>query len=160
VNAAIESTRALARGLSPVSAEGNGLTAALQTLALHTGERHGIQVKLDARLPQPLKLDEAVATHLYRIAQEALTNVMRHSDATEVTIQLAAVGEGLHLKVSDNGRGFRKPSPEGDGLGLKIMRYRAQVLGGELCLEAGPEGGASVSCTCPLARFGVAGEPA
>ena len=157
VNAAIESTRALARGLTPVSAECNGLTAALQTLALHTGERHGIQVRLDAALPPQLRLDEAAATHLYRIAQEALTNVMRHSDASEVTIQLATAGDALQLKVSDNGRGFRKASSEGDGLGLKIMRYRAQVLGGDLAIEAGPEGGASVCCTCPLARFGAMG---
>jgi PAS domain S-box-containing protein len=156
VNAAIDSTRALARGLSPVSPECNGLAAALQTLALHTAERHGIQVKLDTRVTQSVKLDEASATHLYRIAQEALTNVMRHSDATEVTIELATPGELLLLKVSDNGRGFRRPSAEGDGIGLKIMRYRAQVLGGDLSIEPGPEAGAIIACTLPLARFTAA----
>jgi PAS domain S-box-containing protein len=150
VNNAIESTRALARGLSPVSTEQGGLAAALQTLAARAAERYGIRVDFRAHFVAPLQLAETAATHLYRIAQEALTNVVRHSRASEVTIELGRSGDSLELRVADNGRGFTQTTDEGSGLGLKIMRYRAQMLGGDLVLETRPDGGATVRCTCPL----------
>lgn len=152
VNAAIENTRALARGLSPVSAERDGLRAALQALAARVAARHGLPVKFEARTTQPLRLDETAATHLYRIAQEALTNALRHSLATRVRIRLEAAGGELHLKVQDNGRGIASDALRAsEGLGLKIMRYRAQMLGGDLVIERGVGGGALVRCSCPLA---------
>jgi signal transduction histidine kinase len=98
-------------------------------------------------------LNDAYATHLYRIAQEALTNVVRHSLASEVTIGLEALGGELQLRIDDNGRGFTHQPPDGaGGLGLKMMRYRAQMLGGDLVLETSANGGASVRCSCPLER--------
>jgi two-component system, NarL family, sensor histidine kinase UhpB len=152
VNGAIENTRALARGLSPVSAERDGLRAALQALATRVASRHGLPVKFEARTTQPVRLDETAATHLYRIAQEALTNALRHSLATRVRIRLESARGALHLKVQDNGRGIGAEALGGasDGLGLKIMRYRAQMLGGNLVIERGPDGGALVRCSCPL----------
>ena len=88
---------------------------------------------------------------MYRIVQEALTNVIRHSRASDVTVSLETVSGELHLRVDDNGRGFEQSTPEAyEGLGLKIMRYRAQMLGGDLILESGTNGGASVRCSCPL----------
>ena len=111
-----------------MSAERDGLTAALQALAARVGERHGLRVKVEACMPQPLRLDDTAATHLYRIAQEALTNALRHSLATQVQIRLEVAGSNLKLEVQDNGRGFRQARLEGcDGLGLKIMRYRADA---------------------------------
>ena len=102
-------------------------------------------------LNAPLRLNDAYATHLYRIAQEALTNVVRHSLASEVTIGLEALGGELQLRIDDNGRGFTHQPPDGaGGLGLKMMRYRAQMLGGDLVLETCANGGASVRCSCPL----------
>src|SRR5690606_21030935 len=101
VNNAIESTRALARGLSPVSAERGGLTAAMRTLAARASERYGMQVSFEVDVDEPLRLTEAAATHLYRIAQEALTNVIRHSKATQVAIRLESTGDELQLKVQD-----------------------------------------------------------
>ena len=86
---------------------------------------------------------------MYRIVQEALTNVIRHSGA-RVTISLETAGGELHLRVDDNGRGFEQLTRSDGGLGLKIMRYRAQMLGGDLILESGTNGGASVRCSCPL----------
>ncbi|MGH8217663.1 MAG: PAS domain-containing sensor histidine kinase [Steroidobacteraceae bacterium] len=165
VNAAIESTRSLARGLSPVSAEHDGLTAALQALAARATERYGIPVTFEAHVAEPLPSDETAATHVYRIAQEALTNAMRHSHATQVAILLTACSGELQLEVTDDGRGF--PLADGtappnellevpsagaacNGLGLKIMRYRAQMLGGHLALGVAPGGGAIVRCSCPL----------
>jgi PAS domain S-box-containing protein len=151
VNNAIESTRSLARGLSPVSGERGGLAAALQTLAARASERYGVRVEFSANFDEPLRLSEPSATHVYRIVQEALTNVIRHSRATDVTISLETVSGELHLRVDDNGRGFEQPAPDSPGgLGLKIMRYRAQMLGGDLILESGANGGASVRCSCPL----------
>jgi PAS domain S-box-containing protein len=151
VNAAIESTRALARGLSPVSAERGGLTAALEALAAKATERYGIPVTFDSTENGPLPLDESAATHLYRIAQEALTNALRHSLATELHIRVTTTSADLQLSIEDNGRGFPPVALERhDGLGLKIMRYRAQMLGGDLTLEGGPDGGARVRCSCPL----------
>jgi PAS domain S-box-containing protein len=151
VNNAIESTRSLARGLSPVSGERGGLAAALQTLAARASERYGVRVEFSATFDEPLRLSETSATHVYRIVQEALTNVIRHSRATDVTISLETVSRELHLRVDDNGRGFEQPAADGlGGLGLKIMRYRAQMLGGDLILESGANGGASVRCSCPL----------
>jgi len=166
VNGAIESTRSLARGLSPVSAERDGLTGALEALAGRASERYGIPVTFAAYLAEPLPYDETAATHVYRIAQEALTNAMRHSRATEVNILLSATSGELRLEVSDNGCGFpladdplpilEPPSdyvPPGaatNGLGLRIMRYRAQMLGGNLALGESAAGGAAVRCTCPL----------
>ncbi len=158
VNAAIESTRSLARGLSPVSAERDGLAAALQALAARATERYGIPVAFEARVAEPLPSDETAATHVYRIAQEALTNAMRHSRATEVSIVLTASGGELQLEVTDNGLGFPPAGSNGGtnegsgGLGLKIMRYRAQMLGGNLALGRSEAGGAIVRCTCPLGQ--------
>jgi len=151
VNNAIESTRSLARGLSPVSGERGGLAAALQTLAARASERYGVHVDFNASFDEPLRLSETSATHLYRIVQEALTNVIRHSRASDVTVSLETVGGELHLRIDDNGRGFEPVTPDADGgLGLKIMRYRAQMLGGDLILESGTNGGACVRCSCPL----------
>jgi signal transduction histidine kinase len=76
---------------------------------------------------------------------------VRHSYASEVTICLEDMGDELHLRIDDNGRGFTQtPQDRAMGLGLKMMRYRAQMLGGDLVLEASAEGGASVRCTCPI----------
>jgi signal transduction histidine kinase len=151
VNNAIESTRALARGLSPVSEDRGGLGAAIQALAARASERYGIRVDCQGDFEEPLRLPETAATHAYRIVQEALTNVIRHSRATEVTIRLEASDAELHLSVDDNGRGFTAlPSDGVGGLGLKIMRYRAQMMGGDLTVEPSERGGACVRCACPL----------
>jgi len=151
VNNAIENTRTLARGLSPVASGGGGLGAALQTLAARISERFGVQIDCDLNFEAPLRLSEAAAAHVYRIVQEALTNVVRHSGATEVSISLETADGELHLRVDDNGRGFTVTPPDRpEGLGLKIMRYRAQMLGGDLSIELAENGGASVHCSCPL----------
>jgi signal transduction histidine kinase len=151
VNNAIENTRTLARGLSPVNADRGGLMAALRALAARASERYGVRVEFRDLTSRVLPMNDVFATHLYRIAQEALTNVVRHSYASGVIICLEDVGDELQLRIDDNGRGFGQKSQDSAmGLGLKMMRYRAQMLGGDLVLEASAEGGASVRCTCPL----------
>lgn len=144
VNGAIESTRSLARGLSPVELERGGLAYALRSLAMRGRELYGLDVKFRSRVWPKLTLDAAATTHLYRIAQEALTNVARHAQATQVTIQLNARGRRVVLSVTDDGRGL--PADGGAGMGLRIMRYRARMMGGELLLERVDPTGTRVTC--------------
>lgn len=154
VNGAIETTRSLARGLSPISAEGGGLVVALKALTARCRERYGIPVEFhDAAGAASERLDEDAATHLYRIAQEALTNVARHGIAASAAIRLGRLpgGKGLQLVIEDDGCGFEPhPLRASEGLGLKIMRYRAQLLGGDLAVESSPGSGTRVCCELPL----------
>jgi len=90
--------------------------------------------------------DSAMLVHLYRIAQEAISNAVRHGCASRVTISLSAVdGEGL-LSISDNGAGFVEPAKDHDGMGLRIMKYRAGMIGGALEVGQGSTYGVVVSC--------------
>jgi PAS domain S-box-containing protein len=151
VNNAIENTRTLARGLSPLGTGRGSLGAAIQTLAARINERFGVQVECDLDFEEPLRLSETAAAHVYRIVQESLTNVVRHSGGTEVSIGLKTSDSELHLRIDDNGHGFGQTPPDRpEGLGLKIMRYRAQMLGGDLHIDSSTNGGASVRCSCPL----------
>jgi signal transduction histidine kinase len=151
VNNAIESTRTLARGLSPVGSGRGDLGSAIQTLGARVGERFAVQVTTRLDFDEPLRLSETAAAHVYRIVQEALTNVVRHSGAKEILIRLETSDSELHLQIDDNGSGFAQTSSDrAGGLGLKIMRYRAQMLGGDLVIESTGDGGTSVRCSCPL----------
>lgn len=148
VNGAIESTRAMARGLAPVGADRGGLIAGLQSMAVRGMERYGVRAHFGTSLKEPLSLDDGAATHLYRIAQEAFTNAIRHGRVTQVTIELATGDGTLTLSVQDNGRGFDERNT-GGGMGMKLMRYRAQMLGGDVTIANVPGGGVIVTCTCP-----------
>jgi PAS domain S-box-containing protein len=149
VNGAIESTRAMARGLAPVGADRGGLIAGLQSMAVRGMERYGVRAHFNTNLKEPLTLEDGAATHLYRIAQEAFTNAIRHGRVTQVTIELATAEGTLTLSVQDNGRGFDERNASNNGLGLKLMRYRAQMLGGDVTIAGNNGGGVVVRCTCP-----------
>jgi PAS domain S-box-containing protein len=159
VNGAIESTRAMARGLAPVGADRGGLIAGLQSMAVRGMERYGVRAYFNTSLKEPLTLDDGAATHLYRIAQEAFTNAIRHGRVTQVTIDLATAEGTLTLSVQDNGRGFDERNATNNGLGLKLMRYRAQMLGGDVTIANNKGGGVIVRCTCPH-RAPAAGDSA
>jgi PAS domain S-box-containing protein len=147
VNGAIESTRAMARGLAPVGADRGGLIAGLQSMAVRGMERYGVRAHFNTSLKEPLTLEDSAATHLYRIAQEAFTNAIRHGRVTQVVIDLATGDGTLTLSVQDNGRGFDERNAS-NGMGMKLMRYRAQMLGGDVTIENNPGGGVIVRCTC------------
>jgi signal transduction histidine kinase len=149
VNGAIESTRAMARGLAPVGADRGGLIAGLQSMAVRGMERYGVRAHFNTSLREPLTLDDGAATHLYRIAQEAFTNAIRHGRVTQVTIDLATADGTLSLSVQDNGRGFDERNASNNGMGMKLMRYRAQMLGGDVSIANNKGGGVVVRCTCP-----------
>jgi len=149
VNGAIESTRAMARGLAPVGADRGGLIAGLQSMAVRGMERYGVRAHFNTSLKEPLTLEDSAATHLYRIAQEAFTNAIRHGRVTQVTIELATAEGTLTLSVQDNGRGFDERNASNNGMGMKLMRYRAQMLGGDVTIANNPGGGVIVRCSCP-----------
>ncbi len=149
VNGAIESTRAMARGLAPVGADRGGLIAGLQSMAVRGMERYGVRAHFNTSLREPLTLDDGAATHLYRIAQEAFTNAIRHGRVTQVSIELATGDGRLVLTVEDNGRGFDERNASSNGMGTKLMRYRAQMLGGDVSISSNKDGGVVVRCTCP-----------
>ena len=141
---AISKARNLARGLSPVDQDEGGLESALEQLAQSTSRLAGIFCSFLCDGPIEIQ-DNSHAVHLYRIAQEALNNAMKHGQAKEVVIALEASEEGLSLRVSDDGIGFT-PS-ESSGLGLNIMRYRARTIGGTLAIQPNSPTGSVVICT-------------
>ena len=146
---AIEVTRTLARGLSPVSIERGGLLPALRTLAARSSEAYGISVTLRSRMQIEPRIEEGVANHLYRIVQEALSNAMRHGKARQIRIHLASDVQSIRLSVTDNGRGIASEDSSLGGLGLRTMSYRAQVIGGHLDVRRHTAGGTIVRCVCP-----------
>jgi signal transduction histidine kinase len=151
VNNVLLSTRELARGLLPVSAKLGALPAALQLLAARASMHLQIDIEFMDRCRSKLRLDAAAATHLYRIAQESLTNAVRHGRATHVLVQLDTVKGALRLTIEDNACGFMRTDTDAShGLGLTIMRDRARAAGAELAFEKLAGGGTRVLCKCPL----------
>ena len=148
VRDAIQQTRLLARGLSPVLLEAEGLMAALAELALNTENFFGVRCQFDC--PIEVKLaDHIAATHLFRIAQEAVSNAIKHGRARKISIHLHEDARQLHLRISDNGRGFPKKNPDNKGMGLHIMQSRIDMVGGTLNIERQPGGGTRVNCAAP-----------
>jgi signal transduction histidine kinase len=143
---AIAQTRSLARGLSPVHLGSGGLVEALGELAARMSKGGRVRCTLEA--PSSVVVQEAlVAGHLFRIAQEAVNNAVKHSRATEVIIRLADNGHELHLEISDNGKGLPKTLQPDQGIGLQIMRHRASVIGGDLAIKSRTSKGVTVTCT-------------
>jgi signal transduction histidine kinase len=145
VQAAIEKTRRIARGLSPLEIESTDLAAALGGLAANTTEIFHVHCRF--RGGNPLTIENAaVSTHLYRIAQEAISNAIRHGVADEILISLETSGNETVLSISDNGTGFDESRKDPHGMGLRIMKYRAGMIGGSLQVSPAQGGGAIVSC--------------
>jgi PAS domain S-box-containing protein len=129
VNQSIESARSLARGLLPVRTETGGLTFALRELAARSADLYGLEVNFRCDVRVELALSETNASHLYRIAQEAMTNAARHGLPSQVEIFLRAAKNGFFLEITDDGEGFHPPMSPYRGMGLKIMKYRAGMIG-------------------------------
>lgn len=149
VNDAIFTTRALARGLSPVTFDRGGLALALEELARRLSAMFHISVRCEADPALDSGLESANALHLYRIAQEAVTNAAQHGQADSVHIRLSCDGERGLLRVEDNGSGFNPATHQSKGLGLRIMHYRAQMMAGSLRVESARGRGTVVSCWFP-----------
>lgn len=150
VSNAIESTRALARGLSPVNLERGGLQDALDGLAMHAAEIYGVQVLCTHHMGAARPLTAELANHLYRIAQEAVRNAVRHGHARTIRLHLHSARAKVRLTVTDDGTGMPPHADEAAGMGLKIMRYRARMLGGEVRFERATPSGTRIVCECPI----------
>jgi len=144
----LQQSKLVARGLVPVGIENGGLAGALEELALHAGTLPNIKCSFSKAGPVSVA-DGAVAAHLYRIAQEALSNAIRHAFAKEILITLLGSSQAITLTVQDDGIGF-KPSASGKhGMGVHTMRYRARAILGEFHIQKGQRG---TIVTCSIAR--------
>jgi signal transduction histidine kinase len=145
---ALDSVRGLSQSLHPSILEELGLASTIDWYVSTVEKQLGIVVRYERSDPFP-RLDEAVAIHVYRILQEALSNVARHSGVHEASVRLRASGSALELEVEDRGRGLSDDSTR-RGLGLVAMRERAALIEGVLVLRRSPDGGTLVHLTVPL----------
>ena len=149
LNKANKQARGLARGLFPLQLEENGLVAALEELTENATAFFNTRCEFISESPVVVQ-EHIMAHHLFYIAQEAILNAVKHGKAALIQVQLSAAnGDGYRLTVRDNGVGVNFPLPNGTGMGIRIMKYRARMIGAELDIAARPEGGTEVVC-----RFG------
>ncbi len=149
IRAAIDHTRLLARGLAPIDLAADGLMRGLHALAARTGEFYHLQCSFQCPVPV-LIADAAVATALYRIAQEAVANAAKHAQPKTIEIRLAATSQKVVLAIKDDGIGFSRHGRAPRGMGLRIMQYRAAMLGGTFVIQKQPSRGTNVVCAVPL----------
>jgi len=142
---AIGQTRRLAHGLMPVDLESVGLGAALRHLAEDTGRLFDLSCQITGE-HTPVH-NHTVATHLYHITQEALHNAKRHGHARHVWIRLSKEGNRGRMSVADDGHGLPQGPESGTGMGLRVMRYRAESMGGTMSIEQHEQGGTTVTVT-------------
>ena len=146
VRQAIQHARGLARGLSPVAIEENGLMVALQDFAENIRVMFRVDCVFLCDAMVPVR-ENTVAAHLFRIAQEAVSNAIKHGRARRIEIQLARLPQRILLGIHDNGIGIAASPPKGPGMGLRIMQYRADMINGSLVVQHNPDGGTTVVCT-------------
>ncbi len=146
LNEALVQARTLARGLRPILIEHGGLTIALRELA----ERTAVFLPCRFECPEVIELHNGTALHLYRIAQEAVSNALRHGAPTRIAINLLREDANLVLVIEDDGDGMRDDSS--GGMGILNMKDRTKVMGGSLSIESAPGAGTTVKCSVPLAE--------
>ncbi len=142
----IAQARAVARGLYLVPREAGGLRSALEEFVMQVRARHRIACQFVERVSVPI-VGEMVVTNLFRIAQEAINNAIKHAQAGCVEVTLSADGEQIRLTIEDDGTGFRPDSQPAHGMGLHLMNYRARMMGAVLRIDPRPAGGTTVSCS-------------
>lgn len=146
---AVVEARNLARGIFPVQMDAEGLPAALEELVGTMNLLRQVPVSLDVkgevRVPDP-----QVAMHIYRIAQEALSNALRHSGGTRVDICLSREDGHVVMSVSDDGQGIPRSRSAPNGMGLRTMRYRARLIHADFDMETAAGKGTTVRCTIPI----------
>ncbi len=147
VNRAISTTRNLARVLNPIDLESGSLDTALAQLATSTQRLFNIQCLFEYDMP--FVLDSSEAVHLFRIAQEAVDNAVKHGRATQIRILCETSNGSIQLMVEDNGVGLAKGFERRHGMGISNMTYRAKSLGGSLKVARGRSRGTVVTCLIP-----------
>lgn len=149
----VAQVRRIAKGLAPVELDDEGLSAALQRLCSETAATFEVECGFSCE-PQKVVIPSPVATHLYHIAQEAINNAIRHGKADRIDVCLTLSGEDGELTVRDNGAGISEKENRETGMGLRIMRHRATVIGGSCIARSHEDGGVRVACHFSLNRRG------
>ncbi len=148
---AVSQVRAMSKGLDPVSLRGGGLASGLRSLVENVRKQSGVECEFQCTDGVSVE-DEAAATHLYRIAQEAVNNAVKHADACLIRIGLIGDESGIRLTVVDDGKGLSGNADTIDaGMGMRTMRYRASILGGTLDVDTDGDG-TRVTCFVPALR--------
>lgn len=156
LNGTLGEVRRISQALRPAMLDDLGLTAAIDQLAREFGSHAGLPVEMTVEGDAPV-LDDNIKTMLYRIAQEALTNIERHAQASRVSILLIFKSDGIHLSIADDGRGFDVSDVHHDprhGIGLRNMRERLDAVGGVLGIQSWP-GLTTISAWVPLTPAAV-----
>ena len=148
----IQDARLLVQGLSPLTDADGSLEKALEALARRSS-LSGTPVRFGARNEASINIELKIRNHLYRIAQEAVQNALKHSGASAIDVELSAREDGLRLSVLDDGRGLPVENPNGAGLGMRTMRFRSSAIGGRLYIGRREGGGNSVVCEVPQSRL-------
>jgi PAS domain S-box-containing protein len=148
IESVADEARRLSHGLSPVALESDGLAAALGELARTTTRLSHIPCVVSCA-PDVSTTDHTVDVHLFRIAQEAVNNAVRHSGASHIEIAVRSEGGSLALAVADDGCGIPRRASRQRGLGLRLMHYRAEMIGGTLRVERARPRGTLVRCVIP-----------
>jgi PAS domain S-box-containing protein len=148
---ALSHVRSLAKGLVPVEVDSEGLMFALSELASRTSDLHGVNCTFECDEPVCI-FNNQTAMHLYRLSQEAVTNAVKHSRGHNIRIALADDGELATLTIADDGRGMTSGKPETAGSGLRIMQYRAELIGATLSVGRAEPQGTIVTCLLPHRR--------
>jgi PAS domain S-box-containing protein len=151
INEALSQTRRLSRGLCPVVLDTNDIEAALEQLAENLRTLFSVSCELQCE-PDIKITDNAVAVHLYRIAQEAASNAIKHGRAKNILLSLVSNNSRLVLKVKDDGAGFPAKVSKGKGMGLRVMHHRARMIGAGISLRQSKAGGVTVTCSLPRPR--------
>lgn len=142
---AISQVRALSRGLMPVDIDAEGFTSSLQILVDEVRSSASIPIVMSIR--QRIRIrDNSSALHLYRIAQEALNNAVKHAQANRIEVSLGLEGERGYLSVTDDGLGFHGSPQKSEGLGLRIIQHRCNLIDAELQIRSSPGEGTEIRC--------------
>jgi signal transduction histidine kinase len=151
INEAMAQTRRLSRGLCPVVLDSNDIETALAQLAENLRALFSVSCQLHCQ-PEIKITDNAVAVHLYRIAQEAATNAIKHGQARNIGLSLTSNNSRLILKIKDDGSGLPTAAHKGKGMGLRVMHHRARMIGAIISLRPSKQGGVTVTCSLPKRR--------
>jgi signal transduction histidine kinase len=117
---------------------------------MHAAELYNVEIACTHRLGASRPLNAELANHLYRIAQEAVRNAVRHGEARSIRLHLHVARAKVRLTITDDGKGMPPQAESAPGMGLKIMRYRARILGGEVSFERSTPTGTRIVCECPI----------
>ena len=138
--------REIARGLVPSVLENQGFARALRDMVDRKNEVFGVECQLELSGEDWIDcIDQPIAIQLYRIAQEAISNAIKHSDADEILVKASGTDQGLDLEIRDDGKGMA-PDHVSDGMGLLTMRRRAEIIGADFTVEAFPGQGTTLRC--------------